>query len=78
MISRSAFLKYLNNNRQYKKPHRLTDLCDYCEWGRYTKFEIKEIISSIESEINSDEEINIDYLIKHFLKKSKLQWKRAD
>ena len=31
-ISFSSFYKYLKKN--IKKPHRLTDLCEYCEYGK--------------------------------------------
>ncbi len=31
-VSLSTFRNYINKNRQYKKPTRITDICDYCEW----------------------------------------------
>ena len=39
-ISFSAFLK--NIGKEYKKPKRLTDICDYCEFGKSLKLELIE------------------------------------
>lgn len=36
-ISVSTFLKYARKTNIYKKPQRLTDLCDYCEKARSIK-----------------------------------------
>ena len=30
-LSKSTFLRYIRSSGQYKKPHRLSDLCEYCE-----------------------------------------------
>ena len=30
-VAKSTFKKYLTQSRIYKKPQRLTDMCDYCE-----------------------------------------------
>lgn len=30
-ISRITFVKYLKKSGNFKKPHRLTDMCEYCE-----------------------------------------------
>jgi hypothetical protein len=35
----STFYKYIS--KKFKKPHRLTDLCDYCEHGKKLNREIK-------------------------------------
>lgn len=37
-LSFSTFYSYIG--KQYKKPHRLTDLCEYCELGKKTKKEL--------------------------------------
>lgn len=42
-LSKSSFFKYLRAVRQYKKPTRLTDLCDYCEWANRTARKFNEI-----------------------------------
>lgn len=39
-ISKSTFYKYLKTENQHKYPYRLTDLCDYCEWGKKNKLHI--------------------------------------
>ncbi|CAF0871784.1 unnamed protein product, partial [Brachionus calyciflorus] len=39
-ISFSSFYKYLGD--KYKKPHRLSDLCDYCELNQIYKKEVVE------------------------------------
>jgi hypothetical protein len=31
IVSKSSFCKYLKISGRFKKPFRLTDLCDYCE-----------------------------------------------
>lgn len=36
-ISKATFFKYLNKSGIYKKPMRMTDLCDYCEKGKTIK-----------------------------------------
>ena len=41
-LSFSSFYKYCED--KYKKPHRLTDLCEYCEIGLKLKKKISEII----------------------------------
>ena len=30
-LSKSTFIKYVQISGQFKKPHRLSDLCEYCE-----------------------------------------------
>lgn len=37
-ISFSTFYSYVGN--EFKKPHRLTDLCEYCELGKKIKQEL--------------------------------------
>ena len=36
-ISKSTFVKYLKKTGQFKKPHRFSDLCEYCEKVNYSK-----------------------------------------
>lgn len=69
-ISKTTFLKYLNINNQYKKPCRLTDLCDYCVWAKDCDQEIRRIINSIEN-FEFHERFDPENLIKYFLSKKK-------
>lgn len=63
-MSRSTFYNYLLKDKQYKKPFRLTDLCDYCLWAKYVKKEMNTICKSIEGYTDFSEPEN---LLKHFL-----------
>jgi hypothetical protein len=40
-LSYSCFYKYLKKNKQFKKPIRFSDLCEYCEWARNARKRIK-------------------------------------
>ena len=64
-ISKSTFFKYLNINKQYKNPHRLTDLCDYCEWARNTKSEISRYLTDAK-EFELKENFKVEELIGYF------------
>ena len=65
LISKSTFFKYLNINKQYKKPHRLTDLCDYCEWARNAKSDIN-IYLKANKEFELKENFEVEKLIQYF------------
>lgn len=39
-VQKTSFHKYLTKDRIFKKPHRLTDLCEYCEKLREIKPEL--------------------------------------
>ncbi|CAF0925295.1 unnamed protein product, partial [Brachionus calyciflorus] len=41
-LSFSSFYKYASLSGQFKKPFRLTDICDYCEWSKILKKEIEK------------------------------------
>jgi hypothetical protein len=43
-ISKNTFRKYQKLARIYKKPHRLTDICDYCFWGKKTQESITKFL----------------------------------
>ena len=45
-ISKSSFYRYIKAANQFKKPHRLTDLCDYCEWAKKTSRNFNEIMQT--------------------------------
>ncbi len=53
-MSRSTFNKYLKIGNQYKVPFRLTDLCDYCEWAKKTKNNIKAFFESLSYDIGEN------------------------
>lgn len=53
-ISYSTFSKHVAH--QFKKPHRLTDLCDYCEYGKSLYDEIiRELINLDYSDLNIED-----------------------
>lgn len=41
-ISKTTFFKYISISGEYKRPIRMTDLCDYCETGKRLKRSIVE------------------------------------
>ena len=49
-MCKTTFNKYLNETQIYKKPHRLTDLCDYCEFGLKLKKELSSILIADQQE----------------------------
>ena len=69
-ISKSTFFKYLKRAKIFKKTFRYTDLCDYCEWTKEAKKQIKYILSSIES-FEFSENFDSVNLIGYFLGKKK-------
>lgn len=46
-ISISTFYKYANLSGEFKKPYRLTDICDYCENGRIIKCKIDKTVKDL-------------------------------
>ena len=64
LLSIETFLKYLRKSRVYKKPHRLTDLCDYCEKGKELE---KKIAKSLKA-LNYEWKDRVDMrFVQHFL-----------
>ena len=66
-ISKSTFRKQIKLKKIYKSPRRLTDLCDYCEWAKIARNEIKISLESLGfryDEENFDEKSAIEYLDK--------------
>jgi len=61
-ISFSSFYKYIG--KEYKKPHRLTDLCDYCEYGKKIKAELRHY--AIQNGLHVNENIDLDILLNNF------------
>ena len=49
-----TFRKYLKAEKIYKKPHRMTDLCNLCEWAKNIKINIKKDLKN--------KSIELDYL----------------
>ena len=63
-MSKETFFKYLNKSGEFKKPHRLTDLCDYCEKGKELE---KKIGKSLEM-LGYDWQDRVDMrFVQHFL-----------
>ena len=48
-MSKSTFLKILRSCKIFKKPHRETDLCDYCEWSKTTQMEFSRRLRKIKN-----------------------------
>jgi hypothetical protein len=63
-IAYSIFHKHKGNF--FKKPHRLTDLCDYCEYGKKLKLEIKQEAIRNGYVINEENNIDLDNLISFY------------
>lgn len=62
-VSFSSFNKYVGV--EYKKPHRLTDLCDYCEYGKKIKSDIKTY--ALQNGLNRfDTDLDLDHLLENF------------
>jgi hypothetical protein len=61
-ISLSSFYKYVGE--EYKKPHRLTDLCDYCEYGKKTRAELR--VYAIQNGLNFDESDDLEMILRIF------------
>lgn len=60
-LSRQTFVNYLKKSGQFKKPFRLTDMCEYCEKLREIK---KNIINDLrEFEFESPENIDVSNAI---------------
>jgi hypothetical protein len=52
-LSFSSFYKYIED--KYKHPHRLTDLCDYCEQYKSLRYKIKRSINELEQNDESQD-----------------------
>jgi hypothetical protein len=68
LISEQTFYNYKNINNQFKKPHRFTDLCDYCLWAKTVKNQIISTISSLEG-VPFIDEFNVQNLVNYFEQK---------
>lgn len=66
-LSFSTFYKYANITGEYKKPKRLTDLCDYCEKGKDLKKKIDEYLIDLDFETNNN--FDIKKIIEYFMLK---------
>lgn len=64
-MSKETFFKYLKKSGEFKKPHRLTDLCDYCEKGKELKKKIANSLK-IHFDYTCTERMDIRFL-KNFL-----------
>ena len=63
-MSKETFFKYLRKSGEFKKPHRLTDLCDYCEKGKELE---KKIAKNLET-LKYDWQDRVDMrFVQHFL-----------
>ena len=56
-LSFSTFYKYIDD--KFKKPARLTDLCDYCEFGKELKRELIDLAVTFEYD-NLDQYQDLD------------------
>jgi len=74
-VSKSTLVKYLKKENIYKKPFRLTDLCDYCEWYSKSLSAIKNCIKKFE-DFQIGEEFEIEKLIEYL--ERKLEFERAN
>ena len=52
-LSYSCFFSYIG--KEYKKPHRATDLCDYCENGKSLIKEIKQFVIQHEIPVSEND-----------------------
>ena len=64
-ISLSTFRKYLKITGEFKKPHRLTDLCDWCEWAKKTKDNIIRLLRS--ENYQFEQEFDLEKTYRFFL-----------
>ena len=46
-ISKSSFYKYAKSSGEFKKPFRITDICDYCEHFNYLKIQIDKSLKEL-------------------------------
>ena len=51
-LSDGTFFKYMKNENIYKKPFRLTDLCNLCEWEKTTRTNIKKELKTNNKEFD--------------------------
>ena len=63
-VSFSCFYSHIENT--FKKPHRLTDLCEYCEHGKDMLREIKR--EAIKNKYESDGPFDSTHLLEYFQK----------
>jgi hypothetical protein len=63
-IPYSSFYKYIS--KKLKKPHRLTDLCDYCEHGKKIHQQIKNEARENGSLFDIEDEFDCDRLLNVF------------
>ena len=52
-VKYSTFCKYVG--KEYKNPHRASDICDYCEYGKKIKKEILDYIVKIDEYVYAGE-----------------------
>lgn len=76
-VSKSTLVKYLKKDNVYKKPFRLTDLCDYCEWYNQSLPTIKKAFSKFDDFQLSDE-FEIGKLIRYLEGKIDLEKAEAN
>lgn len=67
-VARSTFYRYVNKSKVFKNPHRLTDMCDYCEKALTLKDEIVKNLKTLKYEF---QEFNLDDISKYITKKNK-------
>lgn len=64
-LSFATFYKYFDKN--IKKPHRKSDLCEYCEYGRELTIQIREQAAKNDY-TNCFQNLNSAHLIEFFRK----------
>jgi hypothetical protein len=69
-ITFSTFYKYIS--KKFKKPHRFTDLCDYCEHGKKLHQQIKTEAIVNGCSLNLEDEFDCDRLLNFFEDETKL------
>ena len=70
VISTSAFYKHVKASGIYKKPYRITDICDYCEWYKLELPKIKNFFRRFNDLVYIDT-FNPRYLIEFIETKKK-------
>lgn len=59
-VKNCSFRNYLKKSGVFKKQHRLTDLCDYCERLREVRPEIAKSMANYEFKISDEDGFNVD------------------
>lgn len=57
---------YKNIGKKFKPPHRDTDVCDWCEYGKEIKKEITAYFNQMPNESNLENEFNSTEMLNRF------------